>query len=233
MKIERVDDNTVKCFLSNEELEEYEIDYKDFVMRSEKAKEIVQEIIAQAREEVGYNPSGFAFDLQIMMVPDQGLILVFSDKTPDLRDGEQLMECLKEMKRILQGSKPGESSPEDAAKQEQASQNSKVNKPQKAAQTKLPQPEYAIFSFHTIRALMDYAAVLPTSLRVDSELHQMDGVYYLYVNKGKASYQRFSKACVQALEFGTLYSAEETALVRIKEHGECLISEKAIKKLRG
>ena len=214
-------------------MEEYEIDYKDFVMRSEKAKEIVQEIIAQAREEVGYNPSGFAFDLQIMMVPDQGLILVFSDKTPDLRDGEQLMECLKEMKRILQGSKPGESNPEDAAKQEQASQNSKVNKPQKAAQTKLPQPEYAIFSFPTIRALMDYAAVLPTSLRVDSELHQMDGVYYLYVNKGKASYQRFSKACVQALEFGTLYSAEETALVRIKEHGECLISEKAIKKLRG
>ena len=39
MKIERVDDKTVKCFLSNKELEEYEIDYKDFVMRSEKAKD--------------------------------------------------------------------------------------------------------------------------------------------------------------------------------------------------
>ena len=36
MKIERIDEKTVKCFLSNEELEEYEIDYKDFVMRSEK-----------------------------------------------------------------------------------------------------------------------------------------------------------------------------------------------------
>ena len=45
MKIERVDDKTVKCFLSNKELEEYEIDYKDFVMRSEKAKELVQEIM--------------------------------------------------------------------------------------------------------------------------------------------------------------------------------------------
>ena len=31
MKIERIDDKTVKCFLSNEELEEYDIDYKDFV----------------------------------------------------------------------------------------------------------------------------------------------------------------------------------------------------------
>ena len=40
MKIERIDDKTVKCFLSNEELEEYEIDYKDFVVRSEKAERL-------------------------------------------------------------------------------------------------------------------------------------------------------------------------------------------------
>ena len=48
MRIERVDDKTVKCFLSNAELEEYEIDYKDFILRSDKAREIVQEIIEQA-----------------------------------------------------------------------------------------------------------------------------------------------------------------------------------------
>ena len=51
MKIERIDDKTVKCFLSNEELEEYDIDYKDFVTRSDKAKEVVQEIIEQRSEE--------------------------------------------------------------------------------------------------------------------------------------------------------------------------------------
>ena len=54
MRIERVDDKTVKCFLSNEELEEYDIDYKDFILRSDKAREIVQEIIEQAEEEVQY-----------------------------------------------------------------------------------------------------------------------------------------------------------------------------------
>ena len=102
MRIERVDDRTVKCFLSNEELEEYDIDYKDFVTRSEKAKEIVQEIIEQATEEVGYKPPKFAFDLQIMMVPDEGLVLTFSDKDPDVSDTGQFLECLKEMKRILQ-----------------------------------------------------------------------------------------------------------------------------------
>ena len=102
MRIERVDEKTVKCFLSNEELEEYEIDYKDFVLRSDKAREVVQEIIEQAAEEVGYKPPKFAFDLQIMMLPDQGLILTFSDRDPELKETDQFIECLREMKRILQ-----------------------------------------------------------------------------------------------------------------------------------
>ena len=87
MKIERVDERTVKCFLSNEELEEYDIDYKDFVLRSDKAKEVVQEIIEQAEEEVGYKPPRFAFDLQIVMLPEQGLILTFSERDSQVKEG--------------------------------------------------------------------------------------------------------------------------------------------------
>ena len=106
MKIERIDDKTVKCFLSNEELEEYEIDYKDFVVRSEKAKEVVQEIIEQAEEEVGYKPPKYAFDLQIMMVPDEGLMLVFSEKEPlENKNGAQLLQALQEMKRVFEEKK--------------------------------------------------------------------------------------------------------------------------------
>lgn len=102
MKIERVDEKTVKCFLSNEELEEYDISYKDFVMRSEKAREIVEVIMAQAVEEVDYKPPHFAFDLQIMLLPDQGMILTFTERTPeDLKNGANLINYLREMRRIL------------------------------------------------------------------------------------------------------------------------------------
>ena len=52
MRIERIDDKTVKCYLSSEDLAEYDIDYRDFVMQSDKAKEVVQEIMEQAEEEV-------------------------------------------------------------------------------------------------------------------------------------------------------------------------------------
>lgn len=225
MKIERVDDKTVRCFLSNEELEEYEIDYKDFVTRSEKAKEIVQEIIVQAEEEVGYKPPKYAFDLQIMMVPDQGLLLTFSDKDPDLKEGSQIMECLKEMKRILQQTKEqversGGGASEGSAKK-------------LAAVDAAGRPDYAVFVFGCLRDIMNYAEGLPGNLRVESQLYGQDGQYYLYIKKGHASYERFSRACIQALEFSSLYTADENRLLLLKEHATCLIAERALKKIRG
>lgn len=230
MKIERVDDKTVKCFLSNEELEEYDIDYKDFVMRSQRAREVVQEIIELAEEEVGYKPPKFSFDLQIMMLPDQGLMLTLSEReSTDLHSGEQLLEYLRDMKQLLlktreqlgiMGNSPeGDTAVTDSAAQEE--QESAVEL----------QP--AVFEFDRLADVMTYAGVLPGNLRVDSALYRMGESYYLYLQKGSASYERFSKACIQALEYASLYSAEEERLWHLKEHGECLIAEQALKKLRG
>ena len=250
MKIERVDDKTVKCYLSNEELEEYEIDYKDFITRSEKAKEVVQEIMEQAAEEVGYKPPKFAFDLQIMMVPDQGLVLTFSEKEPfDPKDGEQILEALKEMKKVLQESKEnflqkkglaGDAAQKQLPNHVAPTQTQNTAQAQNGADTQSPQtqkpvqqrPETAIFAFRNIGRVMDYASVLPANLRVKSSLYLLDDTYYLYMNKGSASYERYSRACVQALEFAALRGAEQEKLLYLEEHGECLIAEKALKLLR-
>ena len=80
---------------------------------------------------------------------------------------------------------------------------------------------------------MEFAAMLPSNLMVDSSLYEMDGLYYLYLLMGRASYERYSRACVQAMEFGSLYAADESQVLRLKEHGQCLIAEKAVRKLRG
>ena len=229
MRIERVDDKTVKCFLSNEELDEYNIDYKDFVLRSEKAKEIVQEIIVQAEEEVGYKPPRYSFDLQIMMLPDQGLLLTFSEREPE---GEPLMECLKEMKRVLQNARKQVSMIEEKQKSQiEAPPASAAAGPgTRAADNK---PSFAIFFFTSLGDVMSLAAALPANLRVDSALYEMEGTYYLCLGRGHASYERYSRACIQAMEFGSLYSAEQSLLLRLEEHGTCLIQAKAIRKLRG
>lgn len=216
MRIERVDEKTVKCFLSNEELDEYEIDYKDFIMRSEKAKEIVKEIMEQAEIEVGYRPPQFAFDLQIMMVPDQGMVLTFSEKDPmESLDNNQIMDYLKGMKEILQHAK------------DRLAENSKKQKEEQKTQ-----PQEAVFAFATLHELIAYARAIPSTMRLKSSVYEADGTYYLLLEKGTASYKNYSKACIQAMEFGSLYSAEIDRMHYLEEHGSVLISEKALKKLR-
>lgn len=243
MRIERIDDKTVKCFLSNEELEEYDIDYKDFVMRSDKAKEIVQEIMIHAEEEVGYKPPKFAFDLQIMMLPEQGLVLTFSEKDSEIKDGDQLIEFLREMKRLLQktrekvnmiGNAGGEAQQDTAGDGAQKAEEDNSEKTKKAGgRQRENRPSVAVFAFSSIGQAMEYAAALPPNLRVDSVFYQMNDLYYLYLGKGHASYDRYSRACIQALEFGGLYTADDRQILWLQEHAQCLIAEKALKKLRG
>jgi len=231
MRIERVDDKTVKCFLSNEELEEYDIDYKDFVLRSDKAKEIVKEIIEQAEEEVGYKPPQFAFDLQIMMLPDKGLVLTFSEKEPfDAKDGDQILEYLKEMKELIKRTRDKIGNTSGAAQIADTDKNETDVKPEQPAQK--VKPNSAVFIFDDIGSVMEYATAMPKGLRVGSRLYKMDDVYYLYLTKDSAAYERYSRTCIQAMEFGGLYAADEERITLLKEHGECLIAEKALKKLR-
>ena len=229
MKIERVDDKTVKCFLSNEELEEYQIDYKDFILRSDKAKQVVQDIILQAEEQVGYKPPKFSFDMQIMLLPDQGLLLTFSESDPvnGIPGMQQFMDYLREMKRTLEKTKQqlGIEGPVQGEVQGNSNSDEKSQKMEK--------PTKAIFAFESIGQVMGFAAALPGNLRVHSALYEMDGRYYLYLEKGAAAYERFSRACIQALEFGILYGTDETMLLPMAEHGGCLIAEKALQKLRG
>lgn len=224
MKIERIDDKTVKCFISNEELEEFDITYKDFVTRSEKAKEIVEEIIEQAIEEVDYHPPQFAMDMQIMMIPEKGMLLTLSEKTPeDLKNNPMMQAYLQEMRKTLEEHFQSISS---QAKQDNQSQPARGKKQENKI------PDFAIFGFASIRDLSDYAKILPRNLRVDSSLYKLEGRYYLYLQKGGASYERYSRACIQALEYGVLAGASEEKVVYLKEHGECMIAEKAVGKLR-
>ncbi len=235
MKIERIDDKTVKCFISNEELEEFDITYKDFITRSEKAKEVVEEIIEQAIEEVGYKPPQFAMDMQIMMMPEKGMVLTLSEKTPDdIKNNPALMEYLKEMRKTLEEHFGGlietHGLPGDAKKGKENAGLPTGGEDGKTGETS--QPDFAIFKMNSLRDISDYARILPKNLRIESCLYVDKGEYYLFLQKGGASYKRYSRACVQALEYGVLFGATEDKIVYLDEHAECLIPEKAIAKLR-
>ena len=239
MKIERVDESTIKCYISTEEMEEYQIEYTDFLSRTDKAQELMRRIINQAHEEVGYQPPKFAFEMQIMMVPDQGMVLTFTEKEPVDFENEAKLEAflagLRDFVNKLTAQK------EKLAKEVTAGgllpglpRNDKRHSDgSKAPSDKIPEIKEAVFVFSSLSEVIDYVEILPEKIRITSSLYKMNDNYFLHITRGAASYERYSRACVQALEFADLYRADVGCDEILKEHGECLIAEKAIRKLRG
>ncbi len=279
MRIERIDDKTVKCFLSNEELEEYDISYKDFVMRSDKAREVVEDIIEQAEEEVGYQPPRFAFDLQIMVV-QQGMLLTFSERDAEADTFEkELLDCFRNMKDFFaNGAKAGWAGDprmkawfEGLARfgglgkgiaQKQAGEQGYIENHQEQGASESGEqalsgsgeqaasdggeqaasgsggqapedkrPEFVVFCFSSLRNVCRFAKAVPAELGIKSALYCLEDYYYLYLERGEVPYESYSHACIQALEFSAIFTADPNDTGYLEEHGECLIAQDALRKL--
>ncbi|MCR5255970.1 MAG: adaptor protein MecA [Acetatifactor sp.] len=225
MRVERIDDKTVKCYLTVNELMEYNINYNDFVTRSSKAREVIREIMVQAHEELGYVPSGMAFDLQIVFSPENGMELTFSEKGPQDFTAEQVENALVEMRELLAKLRQDR---EGAQKEIRA----KAKSIEASEDNEFENPEEAIFAFRKMTDVMDFSSVLPKNIRVHTELYELDDTLYLYLAKGGASYDKYSRACLSALEYGVLYGAEPEKIEFIKKKGKLIIPNRAINKLR-
>lgn len=194
---------------------------------------MVQEIIEQAEEEVGYKPPKYAFDLQIMMLPDEGLVLVFPRKNRWRIKRCTAVAGFAGNETGLRGEEGRDRRYAGKTGEGRNGEQCRENKKAKGKAEEAAKPQFAIFAFRNIGRVIEYAAVLPANLRINSTLYRMeDGTCYVYVQKGGASYERYSRACIQAMEFAALYAADEQKIRYLEEHGECLIREKALKKLR-
>lgn len=248
MKIERVDEKTIKCYLSKDELAYYKVDYSDFISRSENAQRLLREIIETAKSEVGYQPPKIAFEMQIMMVPEQGMVLTFSEKDPAMGvDADKINGFIETLRQLLEhvrgeaegstglyGALPalGQSGLAIPGPVKKSESVAKAGKNIKEETTAVVDVTEAVFFFRYLSDFIEYAQGLPAKIRVDSTLYKYEDEYYLHLSRGKASYDRFSRSCVQALEFSQLYSAGDGCADNLKEHGEVMIASKAVNKFK-
>ena len=244
MKIERIDDKTIKCYLTKDELAYYKVDYSDFISRSENAQRLLREIIEQAKSEVGYQPPKIAFEMQIMMVPEQGMVLTFSEKDPAMGvDADKISGFIDTLKQLLEhvqseqggitgplGALPGLGQgglalPTPQASMAPAEMGSGEHNPAMDVNE-------AVFMFNFLSDFIEYAQGLPRGIRIESTLYKMGESFFLHIGRGGASYDRFSRSCVQALEFSQLYSAGPGCDETLREHGEVMIASKAVNRFR-
>ena len=211
MRYKKINDATVQCIITAEDMLEYGLTLSDIFERNEKGEGFLRDIIERAHDEIGYQINGENIAMQITPLKDKGLVVTFTDESPmGFRD------ILQHLKDVLQGV-----SDEFGRQSETA-----------AEQTEVFDENRRMFVFASLYQTMQYTASIPNSLSVKSHLYKEGDAYYLVLEKNRLSYKMFNKISAQGVEFGNLIAVTQERLQYLEEHGECLIRDRAVSRLR-
>ena len=80
MDFQRIDENTVQCRMTEEEMNSYGFTIEDFFTNKERAREFLESIVEKAEEEIGYEVESGMVSMQLMRMPDNSLTITFTDR---------------------------------------------------------------------------------------------------------------------------------------------------------
>ena len=216
MKYKKINEATVQCIISEEDMEEYGLTLADIFERNEKGEGFLRDVVERAHDEVGYRLNGDNIAMQITPIRDEGLVITFSDA--GLAGFQNMLEHIKE---VLSGMDP------ESIREAARTLSNKETRPQNNLEDSC-----RIFVFSSINHVLRYCAAIPSELSVRSHLYKAKEFYYLVVEKQRLSKKNFNKISAQAVEFARLISPSEEKLIYLEEHGECLIKDRAVSGLR-
>ncbi|MGN0297988.1 MAG: adaptor protein MecA [Lachnospiraceae bacterium] len=100
MDIKRISEHTVRCTISQEELQDYGVSMGDFVNQSDKGRQFIEYIINEAREQVGFEMTSGSLATQLM-VTKGGIIITLSEMDEDGGLGSVLSGIMEEIAGTL------------------------------------------------------------------------------------------------------------------------------------
>lgn len=227
MEFIRIDETTVRCIVTEDDMREYDVEIDDFLKNKSKVQDFLHTIVERATDEVGYEPKDGLLAMQIMMLPKNRLAITFSenmDSSNDLDDIIQqvagaTVEKVSSLKELFED--------EIAEKSEKKQNKEKVKK--KAVKSLVQ-----IFEFQSLEDFEQFCSVLFDKHLGKSSLYkdEKSKLYYGIFEKGRLSKVNFGFVCRTASEYGRFLSDKQERRAYIEEHMDCLIAGKAVKSVQ-
>lgn len=225
MKFRKIDEKTVCCMLSEEDLTDNDITIEDFIHNRDKVQSFLEEIIETAREEVGFEASGPMLSIQIMAMYPDGVMITFSEDPKDMASA--IKAGLAQVKGELDDGGWIEAGTADAVPEQQQ----RIYKQEKSENKgKI----ITIFEFSDMNAVFDFVRNISVRSGLDSSLYKdkKNGKYYMLLVKVRMSEERYRTVISTAMEFADFSGITELQGAQIMEHCQCMIKEKAVNALK-
>lgn len=259
MKFKRINENTVRCIIYEEDMIEHGVVLEDFLSNKNSIQEFLHKIVQMAMSEVGYEAKSGMLSMQVMQLPMNALAITFSEKS-----GAEFQNMIDSTIEAMDGVNcfAHSENKEDAEESTQNKQvelfdefikgmmhevNNKVNGEQnesnhtivkkkviKEENDKSKKVIRKIFRFEKLTDFEKYCSVINFDKPIKSELYkdELDGKYYLIIEKARLSKKNFNMLCEIAVEYGNTLKENPFTLTYFNEHFTYMIKKKAIHVIR-
>lgn len=238
MKIEKINENQIRCTLTRADLEDRHLKISELAYGTEKAKSLFHDMMQQAAFEFGFEADDIPLMIEAIPSSSDSIVLIItkvedpeeldtrfskfapspfddtdtSKKTvPDKLEGaEDFLQLLNKVKEAV-AEMPG-----------------KVAKPESVGR-----PSIRLFSFGSLDRVIEAAHLLSPMYEGINTLYKdpSDGFYVLAIAQSGYSKGDFSKICNMMTEYGILEKSTPASLAYLEEHCEIILSRTAIQKL--
>lgn len=255
MKIERINDNQIRCTLSKEDLRERGLEISELAYGSEKAKTLFRDMMQQANRELGFEVGDIPLMVEAIPISTKSLMLIITKiEDPDELDtrfsnfssfnqsnSEKEDNFIEESyaDEILNSFNSIEDNQDLEGDLEEASETIiELSKTVRMAEEELEnkyKPKETpnlvrIYRFNSLKEITDLSNVLIGFYHGDNILYKnpKTSLYYLVINKSGHTPEEFNKICNIISEYGKFMKSTYARQSYFDEHYELIVKSNAL-----
>ena len=242
MDIKKINENQVRCAITEEEIAEMGFDINAVIANTEETQKFMRVLLEKIEEQEVIDIDRLSPMVRAELFPDHTMNIIFGsggDINPKQMFDElvDMFEGWDKLKKL--SSKDKKEADQKIAKEKEASEavDNVLGKEVNPFHKEGDETETG-FSDYTVLALecdtldkVIYLSRLFAEVPMN-ELYKMEENYYLLMDLSFLSKEKFRPVAFAATEYGCRPIATEKALAHIREHGKCIIKEDAIGKLK-
>lgn len=251
MKIEKINDNQIRCTLNKNDLVDRELKISELAYGTEKAKALFRDMIQQAFYEFGFEVDDIPLMIEAIPVSTECLILVItkvedpdeldtrfskfssfnlrgdSDKA-EPNDDAYADEIISSFEQLDDDSADDieDNMKEDSLEEAEASVLETNPKPGVHVPIKLTK----IYSFRSLQEVVELANIMLGTYNGTNTLYKnpITSIYYLVISISDHTPEEFNKICNIISEYGKVERSTYASASFYKEHYEVIVKDHAL-----
>ncbi len=240
MKIEKINDNQIRCTLTRADLADRELKLSELAYGTEKAKSLFHDMMQQAAAEFGFEAEDIPLMIEAIPTSSDSIVLIITK----VEDPEELdtrfskfapspADVDSRKRNVLDKLEGAEDILDLINKVKEAVSEPPAEIAEAEKETKLP--AIRLFSFSSMDSVIHACHLLKTIYFGSNTLYKdpSTNTFILALTQSEHPSVEYNKICNMLSEYGSLERASGATLAYLEEHCEIFVANDAVQQLAG